>query len=380
MQSNDTTTLHPNFDAAREAAAREAAAIAGAKLEAIISDGQHRASSIIQTVLTDVPTDRIVSATAMQWSVDDQGLALSFTGIDRPLRLHPHAMGQASERAGVPHRYLVDLVAGSTWQRELAARILNEHYGHDASRYLTRAAGGQVRGLLSDKFRRLDSRPLLDAFIGEARNLGLVPTGGAVSDVRVSLKTVLPQVIRTPRGRAGVFGLDWSNSDYGAGKFSIRAYFLELICLNGMVGEDAISTVHLGRRLGDTIELSQQTYELDTAAMVSATRDVVRHAVGPDARERVLSRITAADNKAIEGDPVRAGRLGNALNKREQERLRDLFTGPEVVLLPPERTAWRLSNALSWMANEAEDPMRRMDLERLAGEAVGERSDGKASA
>lgn len=368
MQSTDTTFTTP-----AQIAAREHAMVARGKLETIVAQGLEKAGPIVTRVLTEVPTDRVAKATAMQWGLNDKrDLVVRIgDGVDV---LHRHALGQAAERAGVPMRYLDELVSGSDWQRELGVRILNEHFGHDAARYLVRSAGGSVRGILSDKFRRLDSRPLLEAFITEAKTLGLVPTGGAVSDVRVSLKTVLPEVVQTPRGRSGVFGLDWSNSDYGAGKFSIRAYFLELICTNGMVGEDALSTIHLGRRIADSIELSSQTYQLDTAAMVSATKDVVRYAIGDDARARVLGRIAAADEKAIEGDPVRAGRLANALTKTEQKRVKDLFEGPEVVLLPPEKTAWRLSNALSWMANEAEDPMRRMELERLAGEAIGERT------
>lgn len=367
MQSENDTFTTP-----AQIAAREHALVARGKLENIIARGRENAGPIVQRVLTEVPTDRVAKATAMKWGLNDQrNLVVRIgDGVDV---LHRHALGQAAERAGVPIRYLDELVSGTDWQRDLAVQIMNEHFGHDPARYLVRSAGGSVRGILSDKFRRLDSRPLLEAFVTEANALGLVPTGGAVSDVRVSLKTVLPEVVQTPRGRAGVFGLDWSNSDYGAGKFTIRAYFLELICTNGLVGEDALSSVHLGRRLSDSIELSAQTYQLDTAAMVSATKDVVRAAIGQDARDRVLGRIAAADAKAIEGDPVRAGRLANALTKTEQKRARELFDGPEVVLLPPEKTAWRLSNALSWMANEADDPMRRMELERLAGEAIGER-------
>lgn len=364
---------------ANELAARERAFIARGKLENIIAEGRKNAGPIVERVLTEVPTDSVVKADAILWEAPGKGVATMRFGDGPAQRMHTHALGQAAERAGVPHRYLVELLDGDDWQRQLATTILSEHFGHDRARYLVRAAGGSVRGILSDKFRRLDSRPLLEAFITEANALGLVPTGGAVSDVRVSLKTVLPTVVESPRGRAGVFGLDWSNSDYGAGKLAIRAYWLELVCLNGMVGEDSLSTVHLGRRIADSIELSVQTYQLDTAAMVSATRDVVRAAISDDSRARVLSRIAKADETVVSGDVIRTGRLANALTKTEQKRARDLFEGPEVVLLPPERTKWRLSNALSWMANEADDPARRLELERLAGEAVGERGAKEAA-
>ena len=71
------------------------------------------------------------------------------------------------------------LVNGAPWQRGLAARILNDSFyngGAGRARHLVRSVGGQVRGVLSDKYRRLDSRPLLEAFAYYLRQaLGAVP-------------------------------------------------------------------------------------------------------------------------------------------------------------------------------------------------------------
>ena len=45
----------------------------------------------------------------------------------------------------------------------------------------------------------------------------------------------------------------------------------------------------------------------------------------------------------------------------------DAFAGNDVVNLPPGKTAWRASNAISWIARATEDAEARLDLERLAG-------------
>ena len=45
----------------------------------------------------------------------------------------------------------------------------------------------------------------------------------------------------------------------------------------------------------------------------------------------------------------------------------DAFTGPDVVNLPAGDTAWRGSNAISWIARNTQDAEQRLDLERLAG-------------
>jgi hypothetical protein len=40
------------------------------------------------------------------------------------------------------------------------------------------------------------------------------------------------------------------------------------------------------------------------------------------------------------------------------------------VNLPPNKTAWRASNAISWIARAVESDEQRLDLERLAGSLV----------
>lgn len=373
-----TTTPTTTTSTAGEALARERASIAMGKLEGIIEAGRAQSQTVVERVMSEVPTDRIVKAPALDWGVADHKVALGIG--DASFGVHQHALGQAAERAGVPLRYLNDLIAGVDWQQDLAGSILNTHYDNDAAKYLVREVKGSVRAVLSDRYRRLDSRPLLDAFLGEARELGLVPVGGTVADIRVSLKTIFPQVIEPVPGDHCIIGLDWANSDYGAGAYTMRLYLMRLLCLNGLVGENAMSTVHLGRQIAESITLSSRTMELDTEAMISATRDIARGVIDVEAREKLIAHVRDAASTKLRGDVVAQGRLANALNKTEQKRVRELFTGPEVVMLPPEPTKWRLSNALSWMANEADDPMRKLELERLAGEAIGERGGAKEAA
>ena len=55
----------------------------------------------------------------------------------------------------------------------------------------------------------------------------------------------------------------------------------------------------------------------------------------------------------------------------DADRVLDLFEGNDVVNLPPGNTVWRLSNAVSWLAqgkNLSTD--RKLELERVAGELI----------
>jgi len=108
------------------------------------------------------------------------------------------ALGQIAGRAGVPLQYLRELAApqSASWQHQLASEILRQHYGNAGDvRVLVRSVRGQLRGWVSDKYRRLDSRPLVDALANEARSAGAVPIDGVVTETRVAIKVIVPRIL-----------------------------------------------------------------------------------------------------------------------------------------------------------------------------------------
>lgn len=87
--------------------------------------------------------------------------------------LHGNAISQISEKMGIPAKYLRELSVGDAWQKQLCATILNEHSGWtERTRVLIRAVGMEVRGVLSDSYRRLNSVDILTGFMQEAVNQG----------------------------------------------------------------------------------------------------------------------------------------------------------------------------------------------------------------
>ena len=349
----------------------DTADFARSKLATIVQSGIKRAAPVIDRVLNEIPEDRVIAARAMHFDVDAEGRVMVAAGDDFAGQLHDHAFGQVLERAGVPKAYASSLLAtkDEDWKRELLEHILATHYSNDAARYLVRAVKTDVRAVLSDRFRRLDSRPLLDAFIGSCREIGAVPFEGVASDIRSSVRAIVPTVYEPVPGEAMVFGLAWNNSDYGAGAYGISAFVLRLVCLNGAVGASALRKAHLGRQLDDNIEFSQKTYQLDTDTMVSATRDIVRNVLSPKAIETQCDLVRAAHGTEI--DFSRAFRkVSAALSKTEAKAVEDTFRSADVVMLPAGETAWRFSNALSWVANQAESADRKLELQALAGAAI----------
>ena len=346
--------------------------MARARLEEIIKTGQGSAANVMRRVFENTPEDRIVNAGAIQPIVEQDGtLRLGLVNAGE-FGLHRHAAGQLFERVGMHRAYAEELgVAGmeNTWRRDLLKHAMEQHLANSTGRYLVRSNDRQIRGILSDKYRRLDSRPLLDAFIGAANMVGAIPIEGVGGELRTSIRAIIPKVYEPVEGECMVFGLAWTNSDYGCGTYQISAFGLRLVCLNGLVTESALKQVHLGGKLPDNIAFSAATYAKDTEAMTSATTDVVRHLLGEGALEKRSDAIKASASKELNIDAAMRG-VAKALTKSEAEAVRGAYDGADVVMLPAGTTPWRFSNALSFIANNATDPERRIELQQLAGKAV----------
>jgi hypothetical protein len=339
-------------------------------LEGRIGAGARSAASLIERIHTEAPKDQIVSTRAAKFFpiMSQHRVGVEFG--DEVHTISDHALGQVSERAGVPTAYLRELSDGKAWKADLACTILNVSYANvDRQRVLARSVRGQVRGWLSDKYRRLDSRPLVDALAKECQALGAVPVDGTATETRVALKVLMPDIIEPVPGEFLAYGGEWSNSDYGNGTHSFRAFALRVVCLNGMTRENLLKQVHLGGKLSDDIEFSDRTYRLDTAASVSALQDVVRGALGPKVRNSLTESIRAAAG-ADYGKGQLAALVAKVGTKDQVKAVVGAFESEDVINLPAGKTAWRASNAISWVARHTEDAERRLDLERLAGSVV----------
>jgi hypothetical protein len=359
----------------------ENAARARTILENKIAKGRESALQLFERIHSDAPRDSIARGGALAFAPVGAKVQMSL-GKGDALNIHPHALGQLASRAGVPGAYLSESIAAGGWRSELAAEILNRHY-HEGTesgqRFLVRSVRGEARGFLSDKYRRLDSRPLIDAFATECQAIGAVPVDGTITDTRVALKALIPTVYEPVANEVLAFGVEWHNSDFGAGLHAVRAFILRLWCLNGATMENALGQVHLGRQLSDDIELSQRTYELDTKTSISALRDVVGGLLAPKKIAALCEGIRSADEKKIAWKSV-TDKLGRRLLKGEIEAARSAFESEDVVNLPAGKSVWRASNALSWIAGQTDDQDRKLELQRMAGEIVNGQRDAAVAA
>lgn len=290
--------------------------------------------------------------------------------------LHGNAISQISEKMGVPAKYLRELSAGDAWQKQLCATILNEHSGWtNRTRVLIRAVGMEVRGVLSDSYRRLNAVDILTAFIKEARNRGAVVSDAYMNDTKVWCETILPTPIEIPTRKNGTViifaGARFSTSDYGNGSVDMRAFLLNGACLNGMVRESVMRQVHLGRCLPDSIDLSKKTYELDTKTTVSAVTDLTRGLYSRDTIMQKAIEIQGASEIDVDFDKELKGLVQRgALLKNEGREVEKLLmnNNPDDGVTGGA-TLWKLTQGITAFAREQE-PERSRELHEISGQLM----------
>ena len=290
-----------------------------------------------------------------------------------PFTLHDNAVGQLAEKMNVPSQYLRALAHGNEWQRHLAATVLNEHSSWtQRQRVLVRSVGTEVRGVLSDSYRRFNRIEILTAFVEEAGRQGAVIADAKMTDTKIWAETILPAPVTIPTLKNGdvviFMGARFSTSDYGDGAVDMRAFLLNGVCLNGMVRESVMKQIHLGARLPDNLQLSNKTYELDTQTTVSATRDLTKSLFSRDAIMQKAIEIQGASEIDVDFDTelrklVKVGSLNRSDSESVQKILmrNNPYDGTQ-----GDSTLWKLTQAITAHARELDD-RRSRELHELSG-------------
>jgi len=287
--------------------------------------------------------------------------------------LHENAVTQIAEKFGVPGKYLKQLAKGEQWQRDLAANILNEHsYNTHRSRVLVRSVGNEVRGVLSDQYKRYDAKEIVTAFMQSVQEQGGVLVDGLMTDTRVFFETMKPYPIIVPTQKNGdvllAFGARLATSDFGNGALELRSYLMQITCLNEMVRETQLKKVHLGSRLPDNIQLSQRTYNYDTKTMASAIKDITQQIYSNENIDKQAYMIQRASESEVDFEKELKNLSRNKITQEEAAGVQKVInkSDPEDGLTG-EGTLWKLVNGMTAYARDMENPERKREISEIAG-------------
>ena len=289
--------------------------------------------------------------------------------------MHEHAVGQVGEKLSIPTRYLRDLATDKEWERQLASTILNQHSSWtDRQRVLLRTVGEEVRGVLSDSYKRYNSEELITAFLQEVEANGGVLVDGFLDATRMWFETFYPVPFDIPTEKNGIvtiaFGARFGTSDYGDGAVEERAFFIQGACLNGMVRNSLLRQVHLGARLPDNLEFSKNTYRLDSRTMASSIKDITRNIFAPEKIRRSIAEIQASSNIEVDLKKELTNLSKGKLLKDEVKEIEGVFMrNREDDGCVGESTLWKLTQGISAVARTAA-PRRQRELQEIAGELL----------
>lgn len=296
--------------------------------------------------------------------------------------LHHNAVRQLGDKMGVPSKYLEELARGNDWQKALCAQILNEHSGYTSrQRLLVRAVGDEVRGVLSDQYRRLNSVDIVQNFIGSAYAQGAVLADGLMTDTRLFMEVLYPEpvIFETPNNGTQViaFGARLSTSDYGDGALELRTFTMNGVCLNGMVRESVMRTVHLGSRLPDNLQLSERTYKLDTRTQISTMNDLTKSIFSKETVLREMEQIQDASYVEVNLEREIKELPKRGLTKAESETVgRILVNGRQEDGVAGEPTLWKLVNGVTALGRDTAGGRGR-EIQEIAGKLMDRASNLK---
>jgi len=385
-------SLYHHGNETYKVAVSEAAAKQRAKFEGWIEDGKKEAVNFFEHLHMNTPRDFIVSTDRLRFDLVDNRIKVMTA--DNEWFLHRNALNQMAARTGgLITQGMVN--KWSEWSpdkdneagRNMLLHCLHEVFSKDESRHVlmrvvdTGENGGEVRGFLSDRYRRMNSGPLFESFVKEAQKVGAVPIKSSKKynsiyglDTRSGLSMFVPEVFEPVENEVMIVGLELHNSDFGVGALTLRMVAIRIWCTNMALRCDSLRKVHLGTRLDENLRFSEQTYQKDTETISSMLHDVTKELLSPSRINGEMEIIKQAAQEEVDpSDVFERMRKSGGFSKEEKEKIIGLYNTPDVELLPPGNNSWRVSNAISLFANKQEDDGNReraLELRQVAGSVL----------
>jgi len=290
--------------------------------------------------------------------------------------LHVNAAEQLAGKFGVPTRYLKDLVGGDPWQKSLSTEIMNAHTRNaKQDRFLIRSVNDEVRAVLSDSYKMLDSEVIVGQFIESANRKGATFAGGFNSGLNMWLEVLNPQLIHIETARNGMvdlaFGARIKTSDFGRGALELRAFMLQAVCLNGMVTEQTLREVHLGGKLPDDMVYAKDTMRVETDRSRLMIRDVTEQLLSEEYVMRKIAQVKYAAGFEVDiRKQLELMQKTGKITKKEVEETECVFVNNKKEDgVDGENTLWKLCQGLTAIARD-KDEERKRDLQTIAGELL----------
>ena len=318
--------------------------------------------------------DLVVPSSLMQCSTDAGGhlkMAIEGRGDGGAFGVTNLARRQLAEKLKIPFTYFERM---RTEQPGLLDRNVNTWLQTDGERRMIRTLDGQVRAVLSDRYRRLDNFDLAENVLPILQRLPEARFESVeLTETKMYLKVVTPQVkFEVAPGDVVQAGIVITNSEVGCGTLAVQPLVYRLICRNGLIASDhALRKTHVGRILQSGEEsinvYRDDTLAADDKAFFLKVRDVVEAAVSEATFRQVAQKMQKTLDIKLRGDPVKAVEvLANRYTLNENERAGVL----RHLIVEGDLSAYGLVNAVTHFSQDVEDYDRATEFEALGGKLI----------
>jgi hypothetical protein len=281
------------------------------------------------------------------------------------------ARRQLADKLKIPFAYFERMRAE---QPALLDRNVNTWLQSDGDRRMLRTLDGQVRAVLSDRYRRLDNFDLAENVLPILQRLeGARFESVELTETKMYLKVVTPRVeFEVAPGDVVQAGIVITNSEVGCGTLSVQPLIFRLVCRNGLIASDhALRKTHVGRALTTEAESTQvfrdDTLAADDRAFFLKVRDVVEAAVSEATFRQVAQKLQKTRDIRLTGDPVKSVEvLANRYTLNDTERAGVL----RHLIVEGDLSAYGLVNAVTHFSQDVDDYDRATELEALGGKLI----------
>jgi len=282
---------------------------------------------------------------------------------------------QISWKTGIPMKYYKKMMDEKP---ELLSTNINAWLPTREKR-LVRVLDNEVRALLSDRYRIIDNYDV--AFLALQEFKKIADEKGFKIDIRRSdltdrhlyIKVTSPDLVdeildnkEKKKGDKVNGGIIISNSEVGSGCFKVTPFVEVLKCSNGLIGDDVLKKVHVGRELGiGEIDWSDETLKLEDEALWSKMRDMIHATFDPDIFHKWVDKINGVAQVEIEKPTVAVSNVVKHF-KIPDGKKDDLLNQ----FAKESPTQWGLSMAVTRIAQDEEDYEKQIELEKIGNDIL----------
>mgnify|MGYP003114093668 FL=1 len=330
---------------------------------------QLKLDELAKQLMTQEKKDVIVDTANVDFHANGNN-TLYLAEIDEAFTVNDIALNQIATKIGLSKKYLDKMLDG---HKSILQDNINYWFHNTPKQQMVRTIDGTARAFLSDKYKRVDNdmiaQQVLPILLDKKYNI----LSCAITDTKMYIKASLPSLQReVNKGDVVESGVIISNSEVGHGSVNISPFINRLVCLNGMVVNDArLNSRHLTSSQA-TIDgvyeiLSDEAKELDSQALLAKVKDVVLSTSDEVRFGQQVQKMTDASGVKIKRPKKVIEILENKfdLTKDEGENILENLMNRDDK--QPMANLWSVVNSITALGNTIEDYDRGTKMQEIGG-------------